>query len=53
MFGVERRIGSDYLGLAMDLVPDGPNEGSQAIYCLEHAQLRIRPVGHGLIPYPG
>jgi hypothetical protein len=25
------------------------NDGSQAIYCLEPAQYRIRPVGHGLI----
>jgi hypothetical protein len=25
------------------------NDGSQAIYCLEHVQSRIRPVGHGLI----
>ena len=24
----------------------------QAIYCLEHTQLRIHPVGHGLIPTP-
>ena len=33
-------------------VPEGLYEGSQAIHCLEHVQLRIRPVGHGLIPTP-
>ena len=33
--------------------PEGTNEGSQAIYCLEHVQSRIRPVGHGVIPTPG
>jgi hypothetical protein len=31
------------------VVPKGLNDRSQAIYCLEHVQLRIRPVGHGLI----
>jgi hypothetical protein len=25
-------------------VPEGPNEGSQAIYCLEQVQSRVRPV---------
>jgi hypothetical protein len=30
-------------------VPEGPDDGSQAIYCLEQVQSRIRPVGHGLI----
>src|SRR5260221_14586770 len=30
-------------------VPEGPNDRSQAIYCLEHVQPKIRPVGHGLI----
>ncbi len=33
--------------------PDGTNERSQAIYCLECVQWRIRPVGHGLIPTHG
>jgi hypothetical protein len=33
--------------------PEGINDGSQAIYCLEGVQPRIRPVGHGLIPSPG
>ena len=32
-----------------DFVPEGLDDRSQAIYCLEHVQLRIRPVGHGLI----
>jgi hypothetical protein len=32
--------------------PEGTNDGSQAIYCLERNQSRIRPVGHGLIPTP-
>ena len=32
------------------LVPKGPNEGSQAIYCLERVRWRIRPVGNGMIP---
>jgi hypothetical protein len=27
----------------------GPNDRSQAIYCLEQVQSKIRPVGHGLI----
>jgi hypothetical protein len=30
-------------------VPEGPNDRSQAIYCLEQVQSKIRPVGHGLI----
>jgi len=30
-------------------VPEGLNDGSQAIHCLEQVQSRIRPVGHGLI----
>ena len=30
-------------------VPKGLNEGSQAIYCLERVQYRIRPVGDGLM----
>jgi hypothetical protein len=44
--------------------PEGTNDGSQAIYCLERDQSRIRPVlssiarmateeGHGLIPILG
>jgi hypothetical protein len=32
--------------------PEGTNDGSQAIYCLERVQSRIRPVGHGMIPTP-
>jgi hypothetical protein len=31
------------------IVPQGLNDRSQAIYCLEQVQSRIRPVGHGLI----
>ncbi len=34
-------------------VPEGQNDRSQAIYCLEQVQPRIRPVGHGLILAPG
>jgi len=30
-------------------IPEGLNDRSQAIYCLEQGQSRIRPVGHGLI----
>jgi len=30
-------------------VPEGLNDRSQAIYCLEQVQLRIRPVGDGMI----
>jgi hypothetical protein len=30
-------------------VPKGLDDRSQAIYCLESVQSRIRPVGHGLI----
>ena len=33
-----------------DFVPEGLDDRSQPIHCLEHVQLRIRPVGHGLIP---
>ncbi len=35
---------------SVGFVPEGLNDGSQAIHCLEQVQLRIRPVGHGLIP---
>jgi hypothetical protein len=35
-----------------DFVPEGLNDRSQAIYCLERVQQRIRPVGHGLILTP-
>ena len=35
-----------------DFVPEGLDDRSQAIYCLEHVQLRIRPVGNALIPTP-
>jgi hypothetical protein len=52
MFGVEERIGADYLDLAMDLVPEGPNEGSQAIYCLESVKGKSRPGGHGMTNTP-
>jgi hypothetical protein len=34
-------------------VPEGPDDGSQAIYCLEQVLSRFRPVGHGLILTPG
>ena len=34
-----------------DFVPEGPGDRSQAIYCLEHVQLRIRPVGARSDPY--
>jgi hypothetical protein len=33
----------------LDFVPEGLDDRSQAIYCLEHVQLRIRPVGYGVI----
>jgi hypothetical protein len=33
--------------------PVGLNDRSQAIYCLELVQSRIRPGGHGLIPTHG
>jgi hypothetical protein len=33
--------------------PEGLNDRSQAIYCLEAVQSRIRPIGHGLILTPG
>ena len=33
--------------------PEGTSDGSQAIYCLEAVQPRLRPVGHGLTPSPG
>jgi hypothetical protein len=36
-------------GVVGDFVPEGLNDRSQAIYCLEQVQSRIRPVGHGLI----
>ena len=29
-------------------VPEGPDDGSQAIYCLEQVQSRIRPGGYGM-----
>jgi hypothetical protein len=32
-----------------DLVPEGLTDRSQAIYCLEQVQSRIRPVGDGMI----
>ena len=53
MFGVKTEIGADHLGLALDLVPEGPNDRSQAIYCLEQVLSRFRPAGHGLILTPG
>jgi hypothetical protein len=37
------------LGPCPTRVPEGLNDRSQAIHCLEQVQLRIRPVGHGLI----
>src|SRR5260370_38471591 len=33
----------------VDLCPEGTADRSQAIYCLEPVQSKIRPVGHGLI----
>jgi hypothetical protein len=33
----------------LTFVPEGPNDRSQAIYCLEQVRLKIRAVGHGLI----
>ena len=30
-------------------VPEGLNDRSQAIYCLEHVESRNRPVGYGMI----
>jgi hypothetical protein len=35
--------------MASALRPVGTNDRSQAIYCLEQVQLRIRPVGDGMI----
>ena len=29
-------------------VPEGLNEGSQAVYCLESSAKKIRPVGYGV-----
>ena len=37
----------------LDFVPEGLNDRSQAIYCLEQVLSRFRPVGHGLILAPG
>ena len=34
-------------------VPEGRNDRSQAIYCLECATQRTRPVGNGVIGSPG
>src|SRR5260221_11691146 len=39
--------------MLVGLCPGGTNDSSQAIYCLEQVQSRIRPVGHGLILTPG
>ena len=33
----------------LTFVPEGPNDRSQAIYCLEQVRLKIRAVGHSLI----
>jgi hypothetical protein len=35
------------------LVPEGRNDRSQAIYCLECATQRTRPVGNGMIRSTG
>jgi len=35
-----------------DFVPEGLNDRSQAIYCLDCAHEAIRPVGYGLIAEP-
>ena len=34
---------------ANSLVPEGLNDGSKAIYCLECVEKEIRPVGKGMI----
>ena len=34
-------------------VPEGLDDRSQAIYCLERVQSRVRPVGHALILIAG
>jgi hypothetical protein len=36
-----------------DFVPEGQNDRSQAIYCLETVQSGIRPVGNGVTLIPG
>jgi hypothetical protein len=33
----------------LTFVPEGPNDRSQVIYCLEQVRLKIRAVGHSLI----
>ena len=35
-----------------DFVPEGLDDRSQAIHCLEQDPIKIRPVGHGLILTP-
>jgi hypothetical protein len=32
-----------------DFVPEGLNEGCQAVYCLECADNQVRPVGYGVV----
>jgi hypothetical protein len=36
------------MGVDWIIVPEGPDEGSQAIDCLEAVKKRIRPVRHGV-----
>jgi hypothetical protein len=40
-------------GVREFFVPEGLNGRIQAIYCLEHVRLRIRPVGARSDPYAG
>ena len=50
----ESHLSHPYLSKGLTVCcPEGTNDRSQAIYCLEHVQSRIRPVGHGLIPTLG
>jgi hypothetical protein len=37
------------MSVARHVVPEGLNDGSQAIYCLESVSEEIRPVGHGMM----
>jgi hypothetical protein len=34
------------------LVPEGRNDGSQAVYCLETPDRKTRPVGYGSVSGP-
>jgi hypothetical protein len=37
------------MSVARHVVPEGLNDGSQAIYCLESVSEEVRPVGHGMM----